>query len=115
MLFCSLFSTWAFLLKNSFPWDFPGSPVVETPCFQYRGTGLIPCWRTVRSHMSQPWEVCVQLFVTLWTIVHQASLSMEFFKQKHWSGLPFPSPGDLPKPEIEPTSLTSPAWAGRLY
>ena len=37
-------------------------------------------------------------------IAYQAPLSMEFFRQEHWSGLPFPSPGDLPDPGIEPRS-----------
>ena len=40
---------------------------------------------------------------------------MEFFRQEYWSGLPFPSPGDLPDPEIEPASLTSPALAGGFF
>ena len=39
---------------------------------------------------------CVQLFVTPWTIAHQAPLSMEFSQQEYWSGLAFPTPGDLP-------------------
>ena len=39
---------------------------------------------------------------TSWTVVHQASLSMGFSKQEYWSGLPFPSPGDLPDPGIKP-------------
>ena len=47
---------------------------------------------------------CVRLFATPWTVAHQASLSMEFSRQEYWSGLPFPSPGDLPDPEIEPRS-----------
>ena len=46
----------------------------------------------------------VQLFATLWAVAYQASLSMGFFRQEYWSGLPFPSPGDLPNPEIEPWS-----------
>ena len=46
----------------------------------------------------------VQLFVTLWTVAYQASPSMGFSRQKYQSGLPFPSPGDLPDPEIEPRS-----------
>ena len=46
----------------------------------------------------------VQLFVTSWTVAHQAPLSMGFSRQEHWSGLPFPSPGDLPNPGIEPRS-----------
>ena len=41
---------------------------------------------------------------TLWTVAHQAPLSMGFSKQEYWSGLPFPSPGDLPNPGIEPRS-----------
>ena len=46
----------------------------------------------------------VRLFATLWTIAHQGPLSMGFSKQEHRSGLPFPSPGDPPNPEIEPRS-----------
>ena len=47
---------------------------------------------------------CVRLFVTPWTVTHQASLSMGFSRQESWSGLPFLSPGDLPDPGIEPGS-----------
>ena len=43
----------------------------------------------------------VQLFATLWTLARQAPLSMGFSRQEHWSGLPFPSPRDLPNPGIE--------------
>ena len=43
----------------------------------------------------------VQLFVTPWTVAHQAPPSMGFSRQEYWSGLPFPSPGDLPNPGIE--------------
>ena len=46
---------------------------------------------------------CVQLFVTPWTVARQ-SLSMRFPRQEYWSGLPFPSPGDLPYPSIKPGS-----------
>ena len=46
----------------------------------------------------------VWLFVTLWTIARQALLSMGFSRQEFWSGLPFPSPGDLPVPGIKPGS-----------
>ena len=46
----------------------------------------------------------VRLFVTPWTVAHQAPLSMRFSRQEYWSGLPFPSPGDLPDPGIEPRS-----------
>ena len=47
---------------------------------------------------------CVRLFVTPWTVAYQASLSMGFSRQEYWSGLPFPSRGDLPDPGIEPRS-----------
>ena len=53
----------------------------------------------------------VQLFTTPWIIAHQALLSMGFSRQEYWSGLPFPSPGDLPDPQIKPESLASPALA----
>ena len=46
----------------------------------------------------------VQLFATPWTIAYQAPPSMGFSRQEYWSGLPFPSPGDLPNPGIEPGS-----------
>ena len=46
----------------------------------------------------------VQLFAIPWTAACQAPLSMEFFRQEYWSGLPFPSPGDLPHPGIESRS-----------
>ena len=42
--------------------------------------------------------------MTLWTVAHQAPLSREFSRQENWSGLPIPSPGDLPDPGIEPGS-----------
>ena len=48
---------------------------------------------------------CAQLFATSWTVAYQAPQSMGFSRQEYWSGLPFPSPGDLPNPGIEPGSL----------
>ena len=47
---------------------------------------------------------CVQLFATPWTVTHQTLQYMEFSRQGYWSGLLFPSPGDLPDPGIEPGS-----------
>ena len=52
------------------------------------------------------WLSRVQLFVTPWTVAYQAPASLGFSKQEYWSGLPFPSPGDLPDPGIEPESPT---------
>ena len=57
----------------------------------------------------------VQLFVTPWTVACQAPLSMESFMQEYCSGLPFPTPGDLPIPGIEPMSLACPTLVGGLF
>ena len=51
-------------------------------------------------------SLSVRLFVTQWTVAYQVSLSMGFSRQEYWSGLPFPSPGDLPNPGIKPGSPT---------
>ena len=48
-------------------------------------------------------------------VVHQAPLPMEFSRQKHWNGVPCPSPGDLLNPGIEPVSFVSPALTGRFF
>ena len=53
--------------------------------------------------------------VTPWIVACWAPLPMEFFRQEYWSGLPFPTPGDLPNPGTEPKSLASPAWADRFF
>ena len=53
--------------------------------------------------------------VTLWTVACQAALSMGLSRQEYWSRLPFPTPGDLPDPGIEPTSLVSSALAGGFF
>ena len=57
----------------------------------------------------------VWLPVTPWAVAHQAPLSMGFSRQEYWSGLTFPSPGDLPNPGIAPVSLVSPALVGRFF
>ena len=48
-----------------------------------------------------------QIFATLWTVALQAPLSMGFFQQEYWNGLPYPPPGDLPNPGIKPRSSAS--------
>ena len=72
-------------------------------------------WHTQRCHDSSS-EVkslsCVRLFATLWSVAHQAPLSMGFSRQEYWSGLPFPSPGNLSNPGIESRSPT--LWADAL-
>ena len=57
----------------------------------------------------------VWLFVIPWNEAHQAPLPMKFSRQEYWSGLPFPTPGDLPDPGIEPATPASPALAGRFF
>ena len=67
-------------------------------------------WVAISFSKAWKWKVkvkslsCVWLFVTPWTTAYQAPLSMGFSRQEYWSGLPFPSPRDLPDPEIEPRS-----------
>ena len=80
---------------------------------------IISCLKRIRSNISLFFKLkCtitvkvkllsrVRLFATPWTVAHQAPESMEFSSQDYWSGLPFPSPGDLPNPGIKPGS---PAW-----
>ena len=57
----------------------------------------------------------VRLIVTLWVIAHQVPLSIGFFRQEYWSGLLFPSPGDLHNPGIEPASFVCLTLAGKLF
>ena len=57
----------------------------------------------------------VQLFATPWTVTHQTPLSMGFSRKEYWSGLPCLPPGYLPDPGIEPDSLTSLAFIGRVF
>ena len=57
----------------------------------------------------------IHLFATLWTVARKAPLSMEFFRQEYWSGLPCPPPGDLPDAGMEPTSLVCSALAGGFF
>ena len=79
-------------------------------------------WICIRSALIMLWLcVCmlscfshVHHFVILWIVAHQAPLSMGFSRQEYWSGLPFPSPGNLPNPRIKSTSLMSFALIGRL-
>ena len=69
-----------------------------------------PCWLSIYIYSHERAGVSCSVmsnsFATTWTIACQAPLSMGFSRQEYWSGLPFPSPGDLPDPGIE---LASPA------
>ena len=53
-------------------------------------------------------------FATLWTVAFWAPLSVGFFRQEYWIGLPFPTSGDVPDPGIKPASLTFPVLAGKF-
>ena len=64
----------------------------------------------VPSHFSH-----FRLFVNLWIVTYQVPLSTGFSRQEYWSGLPFPSPGDLPDPGIKPASLAYPAMAREFF
>ena len=81
------------------------SGTLENVSFYRYGLGVCVC---VCAPAAQS---CLTLF-NPWTVAHQAPLSIGFSRQEHWSGLPFPSPGDLPDPGIEPTS---PALAGGFF
>ena len=78
-------------------------------------------WLPKHHRTESPFACCLpscfshgQLFVTLWTVAHQALLSIGFSRQEYWIGLLCPPPRNLLNPRIEPTSLTSPAFAGGL-
>ena len=84
----------------------------------YRGTGLFPGPGTKIPHVTESASEVAQLCPTLcdpWTVARQAPLSMGSSRQEYWSGLPFPTPGYLPDPGIEPRSSTSPALAVRFF
>ena len=68
------------------------------------------CARTCMCALS-----CIQIFVTPWTVDHQAPLSLEVSRRESWNGLPFPPPGHLPVVGTNLVSLPSPALAGGLY
>ena len=80
------------------------------PHLSTAGPGRTP--EHLRQQAEQRKRMCAQslsrvrLFVTPWTEARQASLSKGFSRQEYWSGLPFPSPGDLPDPGNEPRSPT---------
>ena len=103
----------------------PADRQLSSPCV---AVSLSPYLSICRSLLQTPrgfcpqWgkgSVCVlshlRLFVTPWTVARQAPLSMGFLRQEYWSGLPFPSPGDLPSPGIKPVSPTASYMAGDFF
>ena len=86
------------------------TPIPETQGLPEKRRSLhraLPCWFSMGSLRALSRFSCVQLCVTLWTAAHQALLSMGFCRQEYWSGLSFPSPGDLPNPGVELMSYVS--------
>ena len=87
-------------------WQIVSSNFYMTPRFNAHKTGRIrlPWVAQMVKKVKVKSLSCVGLFVILWTVAYQALPSMGFSRQEYWSGLPFPSPGDLPDPGIEPRS-----------
>jgi len=79
---------------------------------QLSASGIFPTKTVLCDHSVVCFVAPLCLFATPWTVARQAPLSMGFSRQASWSGLPFPSPGNLPEPGIE---LKSPALAGRFF
>ena len=78
--------------------------------------GVAQSWtRLKRLSSSSSSSLCVPLLATPWTVACQAPLSIGFFRQEYLSELPFPRPGDLPNPGIEPRFPEFPALAGRFF
>ena len=100
----------------------PAGHWAEAQCYQKASYGRNMYWclwvpsfhRQISEELEKPrvspWSEkcsllsCIRLFVTLWTVACQAPLFMEFSRQEYWIRLPFPFPGDLPHPGIEPRS-----------
>ena len=88
----------------------PGSPMLQADFLPSEPPGKPIHICCMLNHSSPVW-----LFVTQWTVAHQAPLSMGFSRQEYWSGLPCPPPGDLPDPGTEPISLMALPLAGRFF
>ena len=86
--------------------------ILLKPVVKYKNKSIKYCWWnfTIRT----TWVSAKPLYVCL-AVAQQAPLSMGFSRLEYWSGLPYPSPGNLPNPGTEPASLGSPALAGRFF
>ena len=81
----------------------------------YRYIFFFKFFSSISCSVAQSCPILCDPLNSSWTASHQVPLSMEFFRQECWSGLPFPSPENLPIPGIKPMSLASPALASRFF
>ena len=102
-------SEWFIMLEEDF-----GYPVLSWPVITRRKAEHAPT-QFLFSSMQCSVTVASDSSVTPWTAARQVPLSVGFPRQEYWSGLPVPSPGDLPNPGTEHASLGSPALAGRFF
>ena len=84
------------------------TPLVAQSLLVWKISCVLCDRRTLYVHAHAQLLSHVWHFVTPWTVSHQTPLPMEFSREEYWTGLPFPSPGNLPNPGSEPTSLLSP-------
>ena len=94
--------TWCLPALSMLSFEFKS--ITSQPGASLHALSLILCGDTWHWKWKCYLPSCVQLFVTSWTVAHQAPLSMGFSRQEYWSRLPFPSPRDLLDPGIEPRS-----------
>ena len=101
---------WEGKCHNHIPLDYLTSKVDQSDSQNRRGHCWSWCSLVRAKSLSH-----IRLFVTPWTVAHQAPLSMGFSRQEYCSGLPCPPPGNLPDPGMGPTTLLSLAPAGRFF
>ena len=92
-------------LRYPFHWTWPSQLCTVSSNWGWTKLWLVSSFKqqlTLNFMLSH--SVVPDSLATPWTVAHQATLSMGFFRQEYWSGLPFSPPGDLPNPEMEPTS-----------
>ena len=99
--------------RPSWPWTWSSSS--RPSCIHTQSLVVLKLQICVWITSKVKWLIRVWLFVTPWTVAHQAPPSMEFSRQEYWTGLPFPSPGDLRDPGIEPASLNVFCIGGQIF
>ena len=105
-------STWHLCMGTWWLWTAFHSLDQSNKTDQYGWSECVSVCACARVHMHA--ELC-PILCDPYTVACQTPLSMGFSRQEYWSGLPFPTPGDLPDPGIESLSLVHPAFEGRLF